>query len=301
VKAGFATPVGLFAALALGLGLTAAPASAGTGPLTARSTTIISGPAGTSTTLRLTATARLNNAGADVTLTSPGSQAVGVLLVRTDDRGRYADQDFYVETYATDLGLCGGPPCPVPLPVRAWAWSKDATHFSLHPGNYDVVLLGEDGRQVTARFNFRAQPTGRLTERAAGPRMGTLTVDAPAVSASGHDFYATGYHAHYAKQRMFVGNLGMFAFSSPGVLDYQNCLDVGGGPPPPPPTLCLGGGGATPQPAVATKIGGTIYGTDSPIAYGPPDGHYGLGYDIAVAGPGVDRIRVADYQIVLPW
>jgi hypothetical protein len=51
---------------------------------------------------------------------------------------------------------------------------------------------------------------------------------------------------------------------------------------------------------VATKIGGTIYGTDSPIAYGPPDGHYGLGYDIAVAGPGVDRIRVADYQVVLP-
>jgi len=128
-----------------------------------------------------------------------------------------------------------------------------------------------------------------------------MVVDKAAGSVDGNDLVARGYHEHYAKSRLFAGQMGMFAFRSPGTLDYQSCVDLGDGPPPPGPTACMGGGGAEPQPTVTADVNDTVIGTGSMLAYGRPNGHYGMGYTISVSGPdpSVQRIRVADYQIVL--
>jgi hypothetical protein len=281
----------------------AAPASAATPIPLARASVTLSGSAGTFSTLHLSRTVYLNNAGGDVSLSSPGSQAVGILIVRSDAKGKYASQDFYQETYGGDLGLCGRSPCAVPGPVRTWAWggSDPGASIRLRAGTYLVVLLAERSHNVTARLHLSGLPAGTLAMRTGRAAIGDLTVAAPTVSVQGHDAMARGYQMSYSPHRVFAGNLAMLSFGSPGVLDYETCGDVGDGPPPPQPTLCLSGGGVSPDPVVTTKIGGTVYGTAGPIAYGPPDGHYGLGYTISIAAPGTPRIRVAQYHVTLLW
>jgi hypothetical protein len=294
----------LVAASGLGIGcLWAPPAQAELNPPTARSSTIISGLAGASTLLHLARPVSMNNAGSDVHLRSLGSAAVGIALIRVDHRQRYAEANYYVESYATDKGLCGTSPCPVPLQVRSVLWAaQDAGPVRLSAGDYVAVLLGESGLRVTAKLSLRGQPTGTLRRLAAGPQLGRLSVDTAEQAVAGHDLVMSGYHMHYDKRRMFTGNLGMFAFGSPGAVDYQNCGDIGNGPPPEGPTMCLGSGGPWVSPTVTGAVGSTVYGTGASFAYGPPDGHYGLGYTIAVGGPSpaVQRIRLADYQVVLP-
>lgn len=278
------------------------PASAGEETPIARAVTVISGPAGASTIIHLSRAATLNNAGADVKLTAPRSRAVGVGLVRIDHRQKYAGSSYYVESYGTDLGMCGGSPCPVPLPIRAYAWgAQDEGPIRLSAGDYLVVLLAERGSQVRARIQLHGEPTGILHRTARGPQFGRLLVDAAAGSVDGHDLVSRGYHMHYAKSRLLVGQMGMFSFASPGALNYQTCGDIGDGPPAPGPTPCLDGGGALPTPIVAANVDDTVIGTGAAFAEGPPNGHYGLGYTISVSGPdpSVQRIRVADYQIAL--
>lgn len=289
--------------LAITLPAICLPASASVTPQpTSRSSLNVSGLAGTAVRVRIPRTVYLNNAGADVALSSPGSAAVGVLVARTDDNGKYADQDFYQETYGGDLGLCGHSPCAVPAPVRTWAWGAQTSGaIRLRPGSYLIVLLAESGQPVTAHFRLAGLPGGTSLVKTSGAVIGQLTVEMPEITAQGHDVVARGYSMYYSKHRLFAGNLAMMSFGSPGLFDYESCGDIGDGPPPPQPTLCLSGGGFNPNPTVTTQIGGTIYGTAAPLAYGPPDGHYGLGYTIDVAAPGTPRIRVATYHVTLPW
>lgn len=269
---------------------------------TAKALTILNGSAGASALMHLSKPTSLNNAGGDVTLSAPGSMAVGVGLVRIDHHQIYADKSYYVETYGTDLGMCNSSRCPVPLPVRAYAWgAQDEGPLRLSAGDYLVVLLAEPGTHVTARIQLRGQPAGVLHQTVRGARLGQLVVDKAAGSVAGHDLVSRGYHMHYAKARLIAGQMGMFSFASPGTLDYQQCGDSGDGPPPNGPTACMQGGGAEPYPVVAANVGDTVVGTGAQFATGTRNGHYGMGYTISVGGPDptVQRIRVADYQIVL--
>lgn len=271
----------------------------------ARSTTIVSGPAGTSTLLRLTATARLNNAGGDVTFDAGGSRATGLLLVRADGNGQYANTDFYDEAYATDLGLCGHSPCPVPLPARAWAYGNpqdSGQPLALRPGTYLAVLLGEPGNRMKATIHFGAQPAGRLALATSGPSRATMTVASPTLTAAGRDVQARGYHVDYSTHRMFVGELGMFGVGSPGFVNIGACSNAASGPPPTQATPCSAG--ATVQyeyPSVVPNVGGTAYTTSAALGYGPPNGYSEFGYDVVMASSGIQWIRWASYRVVLPW
>ncbi len=279
---------------------TAADAHAGVP--SARSITTVVGIAGRSATLRLAHTVELNNAGGDVQLVSAPSRAAGIVLARTDDGDRYADRDFYVEVIATDQGLCAGSPCRVPLPARAWAFGANTDGPMILPaGDYVAVLLGEPGQRVQATLHLRGLAAGSSSLTATGPAMGSMRIGAVTLSESGRDIFAHGYSMHYSRHRMYAGTLVMFALGTPAVVDSEGCADIGDGPPPSPAGLCAVTGPASPQPQVLANVGGTTYGTSASIGYGPPDGYYGLGYQEMVGAAGVQRMNVADYDVVLPY
>jgi hypothetical protein len=244
---------------------------------------------------------RLNNAGRDVRIDAETGAVAGLLIVRTDHGARLAARDFYLETYATDVGLCGRSPCPVPSPVRAQVFgAQDSGAVYLSAGTYRLVLLGSSGSRLSAALRLRGLPNGRSSIHATGPLLARLTVDTPTLTLRGQDTMARGYHMHYSRNRLFAGTMTLFALSSPSLLDYQTCTDFGAGPPPSQPTLCLEGGGLEPSPYTATRAGGRLYGTAGGLGLGPPNTHFGQGYTIAAAAGTLSRLRVADYQVVLP-
>jgi len=293
----------IIAACLAAAGLQPLAASAAS-PAAARSVTVVSGPAGTSVLLRVTAEAALNNAGRDVSLSSPGSRAAGLLIVRADGRGRYADTDFYDEAYATDLGMCGRSPCPVPLPARAWAFGNPADvgkPLHLRPGTYLVVLFGEAGHSVTASIRWRSQPSGVVRLRTTGAG-GHLTVDTPDLAAAGRDVDASGYHLDYSPHRLFSGDLAIIATSSPGAVNLAACSHAGDGAPPAGATPCRRG--VTAQfdyPMVLTQLDGEAYGTSGDLAHGPPDGYYEIGYRLSAVSSGATRLLWVAYDVALPW
>ncbi len=135
--------------------------------LAARS--IVSGPAGSHLTVRLTKPVRVEHGSGFATVTVSGGRLAGVAI--TTPAGAWVQQvSGRVDTCAFDPARCA----ILDFPSVSGSGTHDGDHTVLPAGTYTVTLLGEKGRRVVAALRLPGAGGGLMTARTR--RAGTVNV-----------------------------------------------------------------------------------------------------------------------------